>query len=702
MLMTNFIQEKPFKMSNLSIVLGKTDLDLLKNETLPDLFRRSVQQFPSKIALTCGNDTLTYQDLDAWSNAIAADLISKGVLPGSSVGIWWPRGLALHAAILGISKAGAAYVPLDYEMPEDRVLTVLKEVGASAYISPKVLDLAVPQLRVLDFKEYPQNPNFSHRAQADHWAYVLYTSGSTGKPKGIPITHRQICHLVRSEQSVLGVNSEDRVYQGFSVSFDMWCEETWMSYLVGASLWVADAILAKSVDELSGYLQKNKITVLHAVPSLLAVMDDHIPSLRLVNAGGEACTPQVLERWAHPARLFFNTYGPTETTVTATIARLKKGDVITIGEALPNYSLAVVDENLNPLPFGEKGELVISGPGVGEGYVNRPELTREKFLPKPKSLESMTGNRIYKTGDAASMSSEGIISVQGRFDDQIKLRGYRIELGEIESQLNQLPGVSAAAVAVKKDKHEQDHLVGYLLCENAESFSLSEARAELAKHLPVYMVPSVLMLLPEMPRLPSGKIDRKSLPIPEELNLIALDPEEESLDPHASIQDRMLAVLHQVFPGRPIDLKQDFFNDLGGHSLLAAEFVSRLRTHAALPHASIKDVYLYRPLSALVEQWKLSQKTEETVSERKFRRVSRLKHLTCGIAQSFALLLIYGLFAVEIFLPYLAYYYFQQETESHAWGIVTALISFALIPPVFTALTILGKWLVLGKAKEGD
>ncbi|HZX59199.1 MAG TPA: non-ribosomal peptide synthetase, partial [Mucilaginibacter sp.] len=420
----------------------------------------------------------------------------------------------------------------------------------------------------------------------DDCAYILYTSGSTGKPKGIPISHKQICHLVRAEQSVFNIQPDDKVYQGFSVSFDMWCEETWISYFAGATLWVADNTTSKAIDELGDTLKRENITILHAVPSLLAVMEDSIPSLRLVNAGGEACTPQVLAKWAKDGIKFYNSYGPTETTVTATIARLKPGDNIVIGEPLPNYNLAVVDDKLNLLPFGEAGELVITGPGVSNGYVKLPQLTLEKFVPKPVSLSILPGDRVYRTGDAAIINKDGSVDLQGRFDDQIKLRGYRIELGEIETRLNELAGVRSAAVAVRKDNTAQEQLVGYVVMEDNAGIEENLFRQELGKTLPSYMVPGTIMTLTDMPRMPSGKINRKALPTPQAFTEAA-DSSAETLDMNAPMHERVLTILRKTFPGKTIEPEMDFFDDLGGHSLLAAGFVSQLRRDAGMPHASL-------------------------------------------------------------------------------------------------------------------
>ncbi len=683
------------------IVLGISRPDFLLEETLADLFRMSAQKHASKTALIFDDRSVTYGELDRWSDAMALHLSEMGIKPGDAVGLWWPRSLQLHVAVLGIVKCGAAYVPLDREMPAERVETVLNEVQAKACISDGVLNIDCPVYSVVGMPATNTTIRLVEGPAPDNWAYVLYTSGSTGKPKGIPITHRMITHFVRAEQSVLNIRTTDKVYQGFSVSFDMWCEEVWISYFVGATMWVADATTTKSIDELDEVLRRQHITVLHTVPSLLAVMNDDVPLVRLVNAGGEACTAQVVSRWSVPPRQFFNSYGPTETTVTATITTLKPGEPITIGQPLPNYNLAVVDELLNLLPVGERGELVITGPGVSHGYVNRPDLTIEKFVAKPEALSVLPGDFVYKTGDAAIINPDGSIDFQGRLDDQIKLRGYRIELGEIENQLSNLTDITAAAVAVKKDINGQDHLAGYVVCDDPVNMNQQSIRDALAKVLPAYMVPSVIVQLSEMPRLPSGKINRKELPVPAMLMESSVSGADDIIDIDAPLGDRVIAALRKNFPNRQIDGSLDFFTDLGGHSLLAASFVSRLRKEANIPQASLKDIYLNRPLGTLINYWE-SKKAEKPKEKKVFNQISKKRFYMCWAAQTLSLLLMYGLFAVQIFFPYLGYYGIKEYTGNIGLGIATALSVYFLIPPFFATLSILVKWLVIGKMKEGD
>jgi non-ribosomal peptide synthetase-like protein len=688
-----------------SILLGESRPDCLREETLADIFRESSLRAPDKLALVCGDDKITYRELDTWSDNLAKELAAKGIRPGTLVGVWWPRGIELHVAILAIIKAGAGYVPIDSEMPRERVEAVLMECGAKACFSKSLLEsslelLSVPERAIASASLAP-----IQGGKGSDLAYILYTSGSTGKPKGIPISQAQICHLVRAEQVVLDIKADDKVYQGFSVSFDMWCEETWISYFAGATLFVADATTAKAMDELPDFLRKNQITVLHAVPSLLAVIDDDIPTLRLVNAGGEACTKAVLARWSKPGRIFFNSYGPTETTVTAAMVALKPGDAISIGKPLPNYNLAIVDDQLNLMPCGESGELIITGPGVGDGYINLPELSSQKFVEIPDKLKILPGKKLYRSGDAAIIHADGSIEFQGRFDDQVKIRGYRIELGEIESQLNQQQGILAAAVAVMKDSNGYDELVGFIVCSNGVKADEALLRKELAKVLPIYMVPGIIVSLSEMPRLPSGKINRKKLPVPESFlvsSASSVNTNESPIDPGAPVSERVIEVLKKIFPGRPIDLEMDFFNELGGHSLLAASFVSRLRKEGGIPSSSLRDVYQHRPLKALVDHWSKAVPGEQKKRKEGFRKIPAYRYINCWIAQSIALMFVFALFAGQVFFPYLGYYHIQQRTGSHAYAILAAFLLFLCIPPLFTFLGILTKWLVIGKIKEGD
>jgi non-ribosomal peptide synthetase-like protein len=686
--------------STKSILLGPERPDLLKEETLADIFRKSANEHSHETALIFLNKSITYNELDIWSDNIAQFLAEKNIDKGQCVGVYLPRGLELHATILGIIKAGAAYVPMDYEMPAERAGTILSEVNAIGCFTDKKFNTAcslfspIPQNSIAPVKKLFKGPD------QDSWAYVLYTSGTTGKPKGIPIRHRQICNLIRAEQNSFCITKNDRVYQGFSVSFDMWCEETWITYLAGATLWIADTVTAKSIDELADTLETAKITVLHAVPSLLAAMEKDVNSVRLVNAGGEACSSQVLKKWASINRKFFNSYGPTETTVTASMALLKPGDPITLGTPLPNYSIAVVDEQLEPVAVGIAGELLISGVGVSEGYVKRPELNREKFLKKPLSLTEMYGEKIYRTGDEVVINKSGNIEFKGRIDDQIKLHGYRIEPAEVESELNKVHGIKASAVTVKNMNASQQELVGYILGEKSYLLNDSEIRSTLTKVLPSYMVPSYFVVLEELPRLPSGKINRKALPEPD---FSVSDPGKyyDTINPDSAIAEKVGIIVRKHFPNRNYSPDYDFFDDLGGHSLLAAIFVSDIRNIAGIKTASLKDVYLNRPLNKLIKHW---EEESEIVTDKKepFNTAGKFSYYLCGIFQTISLFIIYGLFAMQLFVPFIAYTYIHNKAADHLLGIITAFVIYCLIIPLFYLVGVGTKWLVIGRIRAGD
>jgi amino acid adenylation domain-containing protein len=634
--------------------------------------------------------------LDLFSDSLAYKLQCVEVKPGDACIVWWPRSIELHVAILAILKCGATYVPIDFEMPEERVAAVLKDINAKVLITPNSFTEAFNIVNEIVFKKEDAALYKPVQMKPEDDAYILFTSGSTGKPKGIPITQKNVCSFIRSENDLIEIKNTDKVYQGISVSFDMWCEETWISYLVGATLWIADVITSKSIDELSNVLGKEQITVLHTVPSLLAVMEDaDLPLLRLINAGGEACTPQVLNKWAVGNRLFFNSYGPTETTVTASATLLKKGDKITIGKPLANYALAVVNEAMQPLPIGEQGELVVSGSGVGRGYINLEKLTKEKFVPKNTALAKMPGEIIYRTGDAVYMDENLDVHFVGRIDDQIKLRGYRIELGEIETLLNEYTGVQQAAVALKKDSNNQDQLTGYVVMQKNMLFDETMIKEKLSQKLPDYMIPLAIVPLYELPRLPSGKIDRKKLPVPESF-LKQISSAQTTINANDTTEQKVIKLLSEVFAKKDIIISQDFFNDLGGHSLLAASFVSKIRKEGNIKNASLKDIYLNRPLSALINKWDKTELAEDKKIKEPFKKIPVLRYYICGLAQSISLLFIYGLLALQIFIPYLSYYFMQLEYDNYLKSILISILTFCMLPPLFTGIGIGAKWMIIG------
>ncbi len=280
-------------------------------------------------------------------------------------------------------------------------------------------------------------------------------------PKGIVITHANICHFLRSGNALYGMRADDVVFQGASVAFDLSMEEIWVPYLVGATLFVASPSMMGDVEALPGIIAENGITVLDTVPTLLAMITGDLPKVRLVLLGGEALPEPLIAKWATSTRQLFNTYGPTEATVVATAAEMRAGEPVTIGGPIPNYSVYVASEELRLLGRGEQGELLIGGPGVAQGYLQRPELTAEKFIANPFA-EGGTDPVLYRSGDAVSLDAEGRIVFHGRIDDQVKIRGFRVELGEIESRIRAVPEINQAAVVLRSDDGV-DRLVAFLI-----------------------------------------------------------------------------------------------------------------------------------------------------------------------------------------------------------------------------------------------
>ncbi len=395
-------------------------------------------------------------------------------------------------------------------------------------------------------------------AKSSDPAYVIYTSGSTGQPKGIVISHRSICHFLRAENELLAVRENDRVYQGFSLAFDMSFEEIWISYLVGATLWIAPSAVVRDPILLAQSIASACLTVLHAVPTLLELMDDPLSSVRLINVGGEACPQSLAQRLQRPGRKVFNTYGPTEAAVSASLAELRPGQPVTIGWPLPNYGLLVVDEHRRPLPAGEMGELCIFGPGLALGYLGRPGLTAERFVPNPIAAGPAEA-WMYLTGDLARMDPGGPAHCLGRADDQVKIRGFRVELEEITAALTGQPGV-AAATALLRRMGETEELVAFVVARSDSRLDVGQLRQALAARLPSYMVPAHFELISDLPRLASGKIDANAL---RAAPLRQFAGQRESAAPRNADEAALFAAVSKLFPGQAFATGGGFLRRLG-------------------------------------------------------------------------------------------------------------------------------------------
>jgi non-ribosomal peptide synthetase-like protein len=548
--------------------------------TLIDVLEATAARHPRAAALDDGISRLDYAALRARVAELAERFGAAGVGRGDRVGLRIPSGMAeLYLAVLGVLAAGAAYVPVDVDDPPERAALVFGEAGVRAVIGP---GLSIEPVAAAAPPRSPARPG----PEDDAW--IIFTSGSTGTPKGVAVTHRAAAAFVDAEARLFlrraPLGPGDRVLAGLSVAFDASCEEMWLAWRNGACLVPAPRSLVRSGVDLGPWLLERGITAVSTVPTLAALWPaESLDLVRLLIFGGEACPPELAERLAVDGREVWNTYGPTEATVVATAARLTGTGPVRIGLPLDGWELAVVDAAGEPVAPGESGELVIAGVGLAR-YLD-PDKDAAKYAPLPAA----GWDRAYRSGDLVRADPEGLVFL-GRADEQVKLGGRRIELGEIDAALQALPGVGAAAAAVKGPAGGQV-LVGYVVTregETAEPFDTAAARALLAARLPAALVPR-LAVVDRLPTRTSGKVDRQALPwpLPEPVvplgrsaaqGPIALTPAQEELAAHWAT----------VLGAAPAGIGADFF-DAGGGSLSAARLVSVLRT--THPTATVRDVY---------------------------------------------------------------------------------------------------------------
>lgn len=695
----------------------RSDEPYARDELLQELFAATVAQHGSRRALKLlapdaeydRRTELTYWELSDRALQFAGVLRSMGIERGDRVVICLPRGLDQYMAILGVLWAGAAYVPVDCAYPQDRIDFIIEDSGACMVVTDSERASAMPVLTFAvdtalgDLAAQPVTSIGRALTGADpaDLAYIIYTSGTTGRPKGVMITHANACHLVRSECAILGLTPEDKVFGGFSLAFDMSVETMWSAFFTGALLLVASEPLAKAGPDMALPLVTEGATVWHVVPSLLALVETAMPALRLVNLGGEACPPELVERWARPGLRLLNTYGPTETTVTATWTEVQPGRRVTIGRPLPGYTAWVVDDALWPVPAGTEGELLIGGPGVGAGYVNRPDLTAEKFVITPFATPDGRPALIYRSGDLVRLDAVGDIEFIGRIDTQVKIRGFRVELAEIEAVIADDPAVAQAVVQLFRDDDGSEMLAAFIVGRSGQSIDLDPVRARVKERLPNYMRPAAYQQLDAMPTLPaSGKVDRKALVRP-----VALpDEERETVEPEGPLETALHAIWCESFAGQKVSVCDDLFEDLGGHSLKAARLVSAIRALPGLAGASIQDLYdepTIRGLALRLGEASLAGLAHETGGEESFTRISDARRWLCWIAQTIALVPIYALAGLQWFFPYLAYTHFSNQHD-RLGALAISGVAFLFIPPLAMVLSIVVKWLVIGRYRAGD
>jgi amino acid adenylation domain-containing protein len=577
-----------------------TVADYPQNRCIHQLFEEQVKHNPNAIALIFDDNSLTYQELNSRSNQLAHYLQKQGVSFDVLVGLCVERSVEMIVGILAILKAGAAYLPLDPNYPQERLNFMLEDAQVSVLLTQQHLveRIGTQKLQVIGIDtdwnritlESSEDPTSD--VTIENLAYVIYTSGSTGKPKGVAIPHKAVNRLV-CNTNYIKLDSSDKIAQVSNTSFDAATFEIWGALLHGAQLVGISRDVLLSPHDFALQLQEKGITVLFLTTALFQQIARDVPhafaALRYLLFGGESVDSRwvrkVLKKGA-PQQLL-HVYGPTEGTTFSSWYEVQdvseEATSIPIGCPITNTQIYLLDEQLQPVPIGIPGELYISGDGLARGYLNRPELTSQRFITNPfvgapfmgaQLMGSQPGTRLYKTGDLARYRADGNIEFLGRIDNQVKIRGFRIELGEIESVLNQHPAVREAVVIVQQDVPDDKHLVAYIVFnEQVNNPKTSELRQFLNEKLPQYMVPSAYVTLDTLPLTPNGKVNRHLLP---EVDAFNLDTEQSYVAPGTCIEEELARIWGQILGKQQVGIYDNFF-ELGGHSLLATQLTSRIR-----------------------------------------------------------------------------------------------------------------------------
>ncbi|MEA5601597.1 amino acid adenylation domain-containing protein [Nostoc sp. UHCC 0252] len=587
-----------------------TKRDYPENKCFHQLFEAQVQETPdaialnarSAIALVFDDEQLSYNELNIRSNQLAHYLKKLGVVPDVLVGICVERSPEAIVALLGILKAGGAYLPLDPSLPQERLNFILEDAQVSILLTHSSLaplfkeswgDLLSIVYIDKDWATITQhsqeNPNTC--VTSDNLAYVIYTSGSTGKPKGVLLQHRGLSNLAASQIEVFNLQPSNRILQFASLSFDASIFEIVMALQTGATLYLANKESLLPGQPLLKLLREKAITHVTLPPAVLAILPaKSLPALQTIICAGESCTDDIVKRWWNSQRRFFNAYGPTEATVWSTIAEISTiSEKPPIGRPIANTQIYILDKHLQLLPIGITGELYIAGEGLAQGYLNRPELTIETFIPNP--FNDKKGARLYKTGDLARYRPDGNIEFLGRIDNQVKIRGFRIELSEIETVLSQHQSVQKAVVIVKENVSGDKYLVAYIVLnvemqrqslqrgeppQRAASNLSSLLRKFLKEKLPEYMIPKAFVMLDSLPLTASGKVDRLALT---EINSPASGLIDKTfIAPRTPTESTLAKIWAEVLNIERVGIYDNFF-DLGGDSLLTVRLMKQIHKH---------------------------------------------------------------------------------------------------------------------------
>uniref|UniRef100_UPI003B8A65F8 non-ribosomal peptide synthase/polyketide synthase n=1 Tax=Rhodococcus sp. TaxID=1831 RepID=UPI003B8A65F8 len=618
--------------ANPGIVVGDVDLTealapgarpVAAEGTLADLFTAAAAAAPDAVAVVCGDERITYRELDARSNRLARWLIEKKLGPESVIAVAMERSVELIVALVGVVRAGAAYLPVDPGYPPERIGFVVRDARAVALLTDTasaagLTDTPLPEhieISRLDAEEVrrwidgrPSGPVADHERvrplHADSPAYVIYTSGSTGRPKGVVVTHRNVVTLLSGARDVLGFDSTDVWTMFHSYAFDFAVWELWGALGFGGRVVVVDRHTARAPDDLLALLAAESVTLLSQTPSAFGQLaradaDSDLPlALRGVVFGGEALDATRLAGWVErhgsDRPTLINMYGITETCVHVTWHRVESTEVDSsrtvgsvIGVGLPGIGVRVLDDRLHPVPVGVVGELYVAGPQVARGYLHRPDLTASRFVADPYA----PSQRMYRSGDRVRWSRAGDLEYVGRADFQVQVRGFRVEPGEVEAALVAVPGVASAVVLARAESAGADRLLGYVVPEPGESVTAETVTETAAQRLPAYMVPSAVTVLGEFPLTPNGKIDRAALPDP-------LPVGGEGRPPATDVERVLTDLFADVLGAESVGVDDSFFG-LGGDSIMSIQLVSRAQTAGVA--ITPRDVFECRTVARLAD-----------------------------------------------------------------------------------------------------
>ena len=618
----------------LLIDFNQTQKDYPKNKCVHQLFEEQAERNPDSIAVVFETEQITYRELNDRANQLAHHLQNLGVEPEVVVGICLDRSLETIAGILGVLKAGGAYLPIDPTTPIERKVLMLEDARVKVLLAQQRLIESLPKTQVnivcIDTDIPTVSTAYTPRVSTDNLAYVIYTSGSTGIPKGVAIEHRQLLNYLYGIQEKLNLPADASFATVSTFAADLGNTAIFPALCFGGCLHIISQERATDPEALGEYFCRNPIDCLKIVPSHLAALltsarsESILPRKRLI-LGGETASWELIEkvRKINPDCLIFNHYGPTEATVGVLTYQVYGEELRGISETVPlgrpiaNTQIYILDSHLQPVPVGVAGELHIGGENLARGYLNRPELTAEKFICHPFDAQA----HLYKTGDLARYLPDGNIEFIGRIDNQVKIRGFRIELGEIEAALGQYPEIAQSVVVAREDAPGEKRLVAYLVSEQKQAPTHNEIRNFLTSKLPEYMVPSAFVMLKSLHLTSNGKVDRRSLPEPDKMrpeltgNFVA---------PRTNIEEVLAAIWAEVLKIEKVGIYDNFF-ELGGHSLLATQVISRVRQafQVELPLHHLFESATVADFAVAIAQ-KQAEQTDSEMLDRVLADIDRL------------------------------------------------------------------------------